>query len=149
MFAPVPKVFLHEVVGHRCPPSHGISHFIGGNGCKDKTKMRIASTHWGLLFHSFLRCREHVQFFKTIPESLCRKCISKFINATGNATLTSSICAICAGSFLMKNLTDVKIVDLCAKKKLSPSKPHPAQCYVPNYFLLFYTFTLSDESFWL
>ena len=66
-------------------------------------------------------------FMETVSEDCRQKCISNFIDATGNNALATSICAVCAGSFFNSEIYEFKVSDLQEKNKLVPSKPHPAQ----------------------
>lgn len=65
-------------------------------------------------------------FFETVSDKIRRDCICDFIQATGREATSSATCTVCAGQFFCKELTEVKLSDLRDKKKLSPSKPHPA-----------------------
>ena len=66
-------------------------------------------------------------FLETVSEDCRQKCISKFIDATGNKALATSVCAVCAGSFFNSEIYEFKVSDLQEKNKLVPSKRHPAQ----------------------
>jgi len=79
----------------------------------------------------------HNRFFFTIPEECRRDRLTKFINATGRAATVTSSCAVCAGNFFTKDITQVDVSFLWQKKKLIPSSIHPAHiltngmlCYV-------------------
>ena len=51
-------------------------------------------------------------FMETVSEDCCQKCISNFIDAMGNNTLATSICAVCAGSFFNSEIYKFKVSDL-------------------------------------
>ena len=65
-------------------------------------------------------------FFETVSEDIRRNCISSFIDATGHDATSSACCAVCAGQFFSKEITQVKVDDLRAKNVLSPTVPHRA-----------------------
>ena len=67
------------------------------------------------------------EFFETVSEECRCDCISKFIDATGNKAIAMGTCAVCAGSFFLQEIFEVKVSDLRLKNKLTPSNPHPAQ----------------------
>ena len=74
-----------------------------------------------------LSVTDHSDFFETVTEECRQDRISKFIDATGRKALTISVCAVCAGSFFLKELQNMKVSELRSKKILLPSRPHPAQ----------------------
>ncbi len=65
-------------------------------------------------------------FFETVSETCRQERLSKFIDATGTHATSTAVCAVCAGRFFIRELREVPVDDLREKKKLSPSKPHPA-----------------------
>jgi hypothetical protein len=65
-------------------------------------------------------------FMETVSEDCRRERICKFIDATGNLATATSTCAVCAGTYFDIEVDDIKISDLREKKKLVPSKSHPA-----------------------
>ena len=67
------------------------------------------------------------EFFETVSEECRRDRISKFIDATSNKAIAMGTCAVCAGSFFLQEIFEVKVSDLRLKNKLTPSIPHPAQ----------------------
>ena len=65
-------------------------------------------------------------FFETVSEEVRRDCISSFIDATGHDAMSIACCAVCAGQFFSKEITQVKVDDLRSKNILSPTTPHRA-----------------------
>ena len=51
-------------------------------------------------------------FFETVSEECRRKCISKFIDATGSKALATASCAICTGTFFTSNFETMLLSDL-------------------------------------
>jgi len=51
------------------------------------------------------------EFFETVSEECRRNRISKFIDATGNKAIAMGTCAVCAGSFFLPEICEVKVSD--------------------------------------
>ena len=64
------------------------------------------------------------EFFETVSEECRRGCISNFIDATGNKATAMGTCAVCAGSFPLQEIREVKVSDLRLEKKLTPTIRH-------------------------
>ena len=65
-------------------------------------------------------------FLETVSEDVRRNCISNFIDATGREATSTACCAVCAGQYFCKEISEVKVSDLQAKNLLSPTTPHHA-----------------------
>jgi hypothetical protein len=65
-------------------------------------------------------------FFETVPGDIRGQCITKFIDAMGNAVLTTGICAVCAGRFYSQGMNDMLLSKLQTDNKLVPSVAHSA-----------------------
>ena len=66
-------------------------------------------------------------FFETVSEDCRRDRITRFIDATGNKATAVAACAVCAGSFFVQELYELRVSDLKTKNALAPSTPHAAQ----------------------
>jgi hypothetical protein len=84
--------------------------------------------------HTITQAIEHVHdpltddedsLFQTVSDETQQHCIANFIDSTGTAATTTSVCAVCAGRFFAYEICEVKVSDL-KKEKLLPWKHHAA-----------------------
>ncbi len=112
---------LEDAVLDLCEDAHTILRDVAVNKKRKKE-------------HVITEALEHVHqpstneedlFFETVSEDFRQRCIADFIDSTGTAAITTSICAVCAGRFFAFEISEVKLSEL-KKKYLLPSKPHSA-----------------------
>jgi hypothetical protein len=84
-------------------------------------------------------------FFQTVSEECRQRCIANFIDSTGTAATTTSVCAVCAGRFFSWEIHEVKVSDL-NKENLRPSKPHPAHILTDEMLLHCHSSSLRTDA---
>lgn len=105
----------------------GVHHIVLEEAALSKKRRRIAERPPPVDgITPTIRDVEDDSFFETVSEEVRRDCLCQFILATGKDATSTASCAVCAGQFFSRELTDVKLADLRSKDKLSPAKAHPA-----------------------
>jgi hypothetical protein len=70
-------------------------------------------------------CPGDDRFFHTVSDDCRNERICKFIDATGNKALQTSVCVACAGRFWSGDTEVVKLDDLKKNQRLVPTHSHP------------------------
>lgn len=77
------------------------------------------------IFHDTSHCDGDEDGFMETVSSECReKCITNFIDATGNDAVRTAVCAACAGRFFMREMETMFLVDLERTGQLTPHQFH-------------------------
>ena len=71
-------------------------------------------------------------FLETVSSECCHNRLIKFIDTMGMDTITTLVCAVCAGCFFKKETTLVTTLDLKAKKGRYSNSLNTTSCTCPH-----------------
>lgn len=77
----------------------------------------------------------HNEFFQTPSEETVHKCISNFIDKTGNEATSTAICAVCARELPISETRRTRLEDIPNSYRLHPSESHSAHILLNNMLL--------------